>query len=87
MRKTVSSVDKGLILAMIALTFSCSRELSSPPPEQLMTKATPLSEYEMLNTSRIWFEENYQSPGYVVSWTNYLFCIETLSFTEEISRE
>ena len=70
MRKTVSSVDKGLILAMIALTLSCSRELSSPPPEQLMTKATPLSEYEMLNTSRIWFEETYQSPGYVVSWNN-----------------
>ena len=83
MRKTVSSVDKGLILAMIALTLSCSRELSSPPPEQLMTKTTPLSEYEMLNTSRIWFEETYQSPGYVVSWTNArVHASDTAYYTE-----
>lgn len=70
MKKTINSLEKELISALLILTFSCSRELDSPPPGGLMSASNTISEYEMLNTSRIWFEENYQSPGYVVSWTN-----------------
>lgn len=70
MKKTINSLEKGLISALLILTFSCSRELDSPPPGGLMSASNTISEYEMLNTSRIWFEENYQSPCYVVSWTN-----------------
>lgn len=70
MKKTINSLEKGLISALLILTFSCSRELDSPPPGGLMSASNTISEYEMLNTSRIWFEENYQSPCYVVSWAN-----------------
>ena len=70
MMKTINSLEKGLISALLILTFSCSQELDSPPPGGLMSASNTISEYEMLNTSRIWFEENYQSPCYVVSWTN-----------------